>query len=275
MKTGYDIIIQAGQSNAQGCGITTRSGGDRIYTPRDEVLYYADDFEKTDLIDKCSDGSKFEVCIAKERGDEVYAVNNFSLPFAEEYLKAGLLKRERKLLIIRAAVGGTGFRDGHWGKADDLYLRMLETIKNALKLDYGENDHRIVAFLWHQGEAEVARETTAERVYNDLKYLVESVRDIFGIHKAPFIAGDFVQDWKNASDEMKELSELVAGAIRNVCEDLPFAAFVSSEGLLSNRQDPTSPDTGGVKQDNIHFCHAAQNALGIRYFEKFAELIQK
>ena len=97
----------------------------------------------------------------------------------------------------------------------------------------------------------------------------------FGIPEAPFIAGDFVQDWKNASDEMKELSEIVTGAIRNVCEDLPFAAFVSSEGLLSNRQDPTSPDTGGVKQDNIHFCHDAQNTLGKRYFEKFIGLIKR
>ena len=44
MKTGYDIIIQAGQSNAQGCGIEPRKNA---YVPRDDVLYYADDFEKT------------------------------------------------------------------------------------------------------------------------------------------------------------------------------------------------------------------------------------
>ena len=275
MKTGYDIIIQAGQSNAQGCGIIERKGGTGIYIPRDEVLYYADDFEKTDLLEKCSNGSKFEVCTAKERGDETYAVTNFSLPFAEEYVKAGLLESGRKLLIIRAAVGGTVFRDGHWGKTEDLYLRLLEAVKHALKLDYGQNDHRLVAFLWHQGEAEVAQETTGERVYNDLKYLVDSVRNTFNCPELPFIAGDFVQDWKNASEEMVRLCKVVVDAMRKVCEDLPRAAFVSSEGLLSNRQDPNSPDIGGVKQDNIHFCHDAQNTLGKRYFEKFIGLIKR
>lgn len=271
MKTGYDIIIQAGQSNAQGCGIEPRKNA---YVPRDDVLYYADDFEKTDLLEKCSDGSKFEVYPAKERGDEKYAVNNFSLYFAEEYLKAGLLKKGRKLLIIRAAVGGTGFRDGHWGKNDDLYLRMMKVIRCALNLDYGDNDHRLIALLWHQGEAEVAPETTTEQVCERLGYLVKSVRDTFGCPDLPFIAADFVQDWKNASDEMVKLCEVVVKGIRTVCRDLQPAAFVSSEGLLSNRQNPDSPDIGGVKQDNIHFSYKSQKILGKRYFEKFAELIK-
>ena len=112
-------------------------------------------------------------------------------------------------------------------------------------------------------------------MYNDLKYLVDSVRNTFNCPELPFIAGDFVQDWKNASEEMVRLCKVVVDAMRKVCEDLPRAAFVSSEGLLSNRQDPNSPDIGGVKQDNIHFCHDAQNTLGKRYFEKFIGLIKR
>ena len=273
MKTGYDIIIQAGQSNAQGCGVKLRDGSE--YKPREDVLYYADEFEKTDLMEKCSDGTGFEVSIAKDRGDATYAVNNFSLSFAEEYLKAGLLKGGRKLLIIRAAVGGTGFRDKRWGMKDDLYLRMIKTVKNAMKLDYGDNEHRLVALLWHQGEAEVAEEMTYETDYNNLKGLVEGARREFDCPNLPFIAGDFVQDWKTASEEMERLCEVEVSAMRDVCRDLQPAAFVSSDGLISNRQNPDAPELGTLRQDNIHFCHHALDELGKRYFEKFIEITKQ
>ena len=273
MKTGYDIILQAGQSNAQGCGA---GGMENPFVPNENILYYIDDFERTDLIEKCSDGTGFEVAIAKERGTERFTVNNFSLAFAEEYLKAGLLKEGRKLLIIRAAVGGTGFRDHHWGKTDDLYLRMLEATKNALQLNYGDNDHRMVAFLWHQGEAEVAHETTTQWHYENLKYLIESVREKFACPNLPFLAADFVPEWKNASEEQAALCEVVVKAMRDVCNDLQPAAFVSSDGLLSNRQTTwrALDDNDNVKNDNIHFCRDACAQLGRRYFEKYINLIK-
>ena len=41
----------------------------------------------------------------------------------------------RKILILRTAVGGTGFRDHRWGMTDDLYLQMMEMIRTALSLN--------------------------------------------------------------------------------------------------------------------------------------------
>jgi len=269
MKTGYDIIIQAGQSNAQGCGVGDMQNA---YVENDDVLYYVDDFEYTDNQEKCNDGTGFWVAPAKERGNGEIKVNNFALSFAEEYVKNGLLEKGRKLLIIRAAVGGTGFRDKRWGRDDDLFKRLLKVIECSKKLTYGENDHRFVAFLWHQGEAEVVEGATYENHYNNLKYLVECVRNTAGSPNLPFIAGDFVPEWKNGSEQMQRLTKIIVDAMIGVCNDLQPAGFAFSDGLLSNRQNPSCPQ--GSLEDNIHFCREACAELGKRYFAKFIELVK-
>lgn len=50
--------------------------------------------------------------IAKERNNGIEAVGDFSLSFAKKYVESGMLKEGRKLLIVRTAVGGTGFKRG-------------------------------------------------------------------------------------------------------------------------------------------------------------------
>ena len=69
----------------------------------------------------------------------------------DKSIESGKLKPGRKLLIIRAAIGGTGFSDERWGMTDDLYLRMIEMIKTALELN---SKNKLAAFLWHQGETD-------------------------------------------------------------------------------------------------------------------------
>ena len=124
----------------------------------------------------------------------------------------------RKLLIIRAAIGGTGFLDNRWGMTDDLYLRMIEMIKTALELN---PKNKLVAFLWHQGETDAILKVSKQEHFYNLSLLVNSVRSIFNCETLPFIAGDFVSQWKNDNIEIM------------------YASYSSNKGSLCKYQSCT------------------------------------
>lgn len=246
-KEKFDIIIQAGQSNAEGYGFGPASCP---YEPNDNVLYLN------------SDLTVMQAC-EKVRGNEIQS--NFALSFAQEYIKSGRLLEGRKLLILRCAVGGTGFSDKRWGMSDDLYLTMMEMIRTALALN-GEN--RLVAMLWHQGETDAMNKASYDVHYTNLLTLLKSVRATFNAESLPFIAGDFVQDWKNNNIDV---CTPVVDAIRAVCRDCGHGGFVESEGLLSNDQALSYYPLGW--KDTIHFTRESVYELGIRYFNCFSSIV--
>ena len=248
----FDIIIQAGQSNAEGYG---KGKASEEHSGSTAILYFNPDFTVTQ--------AKEEPAVAANEwlfsGGAVNVerkINNFSLAFARDCIKAGMLKDGRKLLVVRAAVGGTGFSDKRWGPSDDLFLRMMEMIKQALALN---QENRLVVFLWHQGETDAINKVSREMHYANLKRLVSLVRNSFACPTLPFITADFVHEWKAQN---MEICDPVIAAIRDVCRDLQPAAFVETGGLNSNNQD-----TGNG--DPIHFSREALNVLGKRYFDAF------
>lgn len=248
----FDVIIQAGQSNSEGCGF---GDTEEPYEPNDRVWYMNED------------GT---ISCARELVVGNWIRSNFSLSFAREYLRAGLLGEGRKLLILRAAAGGTGFLDGRWNKTGDLYLRMMEMIRTALALN-GEN--RLTALLWHQGETDALLGASLEQHYGHLMELVRSVRETFRAPELPFIAGDFVAHWR---DDNAAICEPVIRAIRQVCADCGKGAFVETDGLHSNMQEamwnPLS--IGEEDRDPIHFSRRSCYLLGKRYFEAFCDRLQ-
>lgn len=245
-KEAFDILIQAGQSNAEGSGL---GPVDQPYQVNDQVFYLNSDLTIT------------QAC---ERVLGNHIQSNFSLSFARQYLQNGRLEEGRKLLILRCAVGGTGFLDNRWGMTDDLYLQMMEMIRTALQLN---PENRLVAFLWHQGETDAIFQASYDLHYKNLSTLLNSVRDTFGAKTLPFIAGDFVQHWKN--DNIAICTPVVA-AIRDVCADFPCCGFVETDGLLSNTQEaywkPEEID------DSIHFSRQALYTLGQRYYHCFEKI---
>ena len=245
-KEPFDILIQAGQSNAEGSGLGPVN---HPYQVNDQVFYLNSDLTIT------------QAC---ERVLGNHIQSNFALSFSRQYLQDGRLEEGRKLLILRCAVGGTGFLDNRWGMTDDLYLQMMEMIHTALCLN---PENRLVAFLWHQGETDAIFQASHDLHYKNLSTLLTSVRDTFNAKTLPFIAGDFVQHWKN--DNIAICTPVVA-AIRDVCADLPFCGFVETDGLLSNTQEPYwKPEE---IDDSIHFSRQALYALGMRYYCCFAEI---
>lgn len=245
-KEKFDIIVQAGQSNSEGYGFGPAK---EPYAPNDSVYYLYPDFTVSQACELVY-------------GNEVQA--NFGLSFAREYIKAGRLSDGRKLLILRCAVGGTGFADHRWGMTEDLYLNMIEMIRSALELN---SENRLIAFLWHQGETDALAGFPYDVHYNNLITLVRSVRATFNAENVPFIAGDFVQEWKN---ENIEISAPIADAIRAVCRDCAKCGFVESDGLISNNQVLSYSPLGWV--DTIHFCREATYELGVRYFKCFLSI---
>ena len=248
-ECAFDIIIQAGQSNAEGYGFGPAA---RPYEPTDRVWYL---------------NSDLTISQATETVTKNDIQSNFGLPFAREYLKNGYLADGRCLLIVRSAVGGTGFSNHRWGMCDDLYLHMMEMVREALALN---PQNRLVAFLWHQGETDAINHISYEEYKANLQSLFDSVTDTFGVPELPFIAGDFVQHWKA---ENIEKCEPVIDAIRAVCESCKNGAFVETDGLLSNEQELHRSPLGW--KDIIHFSREAIYALGVRYFEAFRQMKER
>lgn len=244
-KECYDIIIQAGQSNSVGCGI---GPVDMPYEQSEKIWYMNNDFT-------ISCGSEVV------EDNEIYGT--FVLSFAREYVKKGMLQTGRKLLILRCAVGGTGFLDNRWNLTGDLYHGMMTMIAKALSMNVA---NRLVGFLWHQGETDAIFHASYEMHYNHLKQLLCSVCEKFQVPNLPFVAGDFVYHWKN---ENQEICEPVVRAIQDLCRDYGNGAFVRTDGLKSNMQEM---DTG---EDNIHFSRKSCYELGERYFEAYCKLVQQ
>jgi len=244
-KDKFDIFIQAGQSNSEG---TSFGFTDAPYIPHPKVWYL-----NPDRTIEC----------AQERVFCNMVQSNFGLSFANAYMYAGLLEEDRNILILRCAVGGTGFGDHRWGMEDDLYLQMMDMIDTAIKLN---PENRLKALLWHQGENDAQVKATYEEHYGNLTKLVNSVRQTFGMPDLPFVAGDFVAHWR---DEHIEDCKPVLDAIRQVVAD-GRGAFVSSDGLRSNAQDETNT---GLELDNIHFCRKDIYEFGRRYLEAYKSLL--
>lgn len=242
-KERYDIIIQAGQSNSEGRGF---GDSDHPYEP-DERIWMMD--------------GRGCISIGGEYVRENWVVAYPALTFAKRYIEAGLLEEGRKILIVRSAVGATGFCDHRWGMEDDLYHRMLEMTQDALDLN---KDNRLVFFFWHQGETDAEGHSDYQTYYDNLYRLVTSTRKHFHMEFLPFIAGEFVREWISLN---QEIAAPIMQATRDVCKEVGYAGFVTSENLLSNGA------VGSRADDFIHFCRDASYELGRRYFDVYQKIL--
>ena len=275
---GYDIIIQAGQSNAEGNGWGYL---ETPFQPNDNILYFADAFQLGGSINE-----EFSVMPAQEKRSNATGnlKNEFALSFAQEYLYSDLYYQGRKILIVRAAVGATGFsnngiNDYTWLPNDNLYPRMVKAVQDALNLEFsatGEYKNRLVAFLWHQGETDAHNFMSENTYYNHLATLLTNFKTTFECPDLPFICADFVQDWKQNRGEIKNYAPLISNAQKRICEDFAPAAYLHTYGLKSNKEDPTHPTNEDpslvITIDDIHFCREAVHLLGQKYFLAYQAL---
>lgn len=262
-----DIIVVAGQSNAQGCG---KGPVTEEYERDERILQMLDDanprFIKVDEKDVLELSSPLHTWfeIADEPLEEDDRIGRFPLFFAREYKKQ-FLEKDRKILIINGGVGGTGFARDEWGVNNILYVRLVNMVKEALALN---KENRVVAFLWHQGECdtdEIKEYTLEERYQVYKKYLMAQMEDFektFCVPRIPFVAGGFCEEWYLTE---KELADTILQALQECCDELN-GAFVETHDLLSNNQVLNNGD-------DIHFCRESLHILGKRYFDAYMNIV--
>ena len=267
----FDIIIIAGQSNAEGNGVREADAGETI---NDNVFHLIDknsvslhDNEKgeTVLDIKMPVETLLEVAHERKVGDRFAA--DFSETFADEYIKGGNLQEGRSVLLVKAAVGGTGFAKKQWGVGKPLSDRLFQMVDRALSLN-GEN--RIVALLWHQGEhdafenVDLNEKERYDFYHKNLFEQLNAVRERYSAFDFPIIAGKFASSWKWGAQN-KEKIEAIYTATSDVLNELGNSGYVSSEGLKSN-------DEAIGNGDDIHFCAESVRELGKRYYKTFESL---
>ena len=255
----YDIIIQGGQSNAEGFGI----GPDKWeYVKNPNVLYLEAEKKITQLPVSCAIeflDKPYSLTVADYRENEKGKLGDFALSFANEYIESGRLAEDTKLLIIRTAVGGTGYKTNQWGEGRILEEKMFELVDYALSLN---PENRIVAFLWSQGETEVLAQNDSEVFRKEFKGTLDRVRKTYG-REFPILATEFTERFVK---QFNEFSVKILPVLREVVNGTENAAMVGTKWLLSN-------DDVMKNGDIFHFSREALRFLGARMFYCFEEMV--
>lgn len=264
-----DVVIVAGQSNAEGNGL----GGTKLPLPSNVYQLYdvnpaftADNISEAEHRLHVEFPTQLAVTVAEERSCSSGYCADLCTTFAINYVNNGLLKDDRKLLIIRSAVGGSGFAKEQWGVGNALSNRLKTMIEYALSQNA---ENKVVAMLWHQGEHDAYENpslTDSQRHDFYLQKFTEQIRFARNVAQTnfPLVCGGFVKDWGSLCRHQCDAVEL---ALQDACKTLGNASFVNSDGLLSN-------DQAVHNGDNIHFCRDSVYELGNRYFNAYKMLIQ-
>ena len=272
-NTVFDIIVLAGQSNAEGYSVSLDK----------EPIVISDAYE---IIDKNKFGMKLKEDGSYGGLDFVYPVetiirelqerrsndgtfcSDLSLSFVEQYKKSRFYSPDRKILVIKTGYGGSGFAFDQQGVGNPLYKRTLDMINVGLSLN---KNNRIVAFLWHQGEHDAfenawfSYDERYEYYYSNLLKMFLGFREEYKQFDFPIITGGLCRDWKK---RYMEQSEAVEKATIDVCNKLGNAKFVIASDLPSNEEAIHNGDLD-------HFSKKSILILGERYFEAFASLKRK
>lgn len=269
----FDIVVVAGQSNAEGNG----RGDEELILKENPDVYEISDKNGYDFVK--IDGSETDYRLtltlpmersfglAKERTDQYDKLicGDICETFCNRYIADGRLKKGRKLLILKTAIGGSGFARKEWGVNRVLYIRMNDLIEYALKQN---KKNKIVALLWHQGEHDVVENkglTLEERYdfyYSKLLEQMQDFRRRYGL--VPIIGGEMNDDYVENGGFTKEC-KVIEKATIDAFSKLEKASVVSSKGLLSNDQR--------IKNgDRAHFCRVSVYELGERYYKEYIKI---
>lgn len=257
-----DIIILAGQSNAEGYGY---GPCEEPYIPDPRIMSMRDTDNYGYVVDdkpretfNITLPRTYLINVTEERQTTRAKIGCLALSFAKKYL-AKYTAPDRSLLIIHTAVGATGFAKGNWGIDGVLYKRLIRMTELALSMN---KENRVCAMLWHQGEqdAGLPQELTAEQRHDrHVKNLGDMLSDFrlrFG--NCPIIMGGFTDKWSSGAPN----AQIIVNAMVDVCNQLGNATVVSSAGLESN-------STVMANTDHIHFSRNSLRLLGERYFDGY------
>lgn len=262
----FDVIIVAGQSNALGCGLGETN---TPFVPNKRIMMLNEDFTAEFIDDelKLVNTGKCHIDIADERVENGNKLAAYCLSFAKKYLENDLAD-DRKILIVQTAIGATGFAKKYWGENEKLTVRMFKMADAALSMN---NDNRLVAVLWHQGEHDIFRNEKLnyrqryDYYYGKISTFIKNLRERYG--KIPFISGSFCPSWTEQIEESKV--NAVLDAYKDAYSIIEKTAHVSNVSDLKCNFEATKQ--GG---DYIHFCRDSSYELGRRYYKAYQNIVK-
>lgn len=278
---GYDIVIVAGQSNAEGRGLGEFTDSLEKGWIDDSIVqigrFGESNMQVIPVGSIAADRIKYDGLHFWDASNATDTKMGFALSFARQYVKRGDLEEGRKVLIIPAAQGGTSITkwlEKDEGQKEFLYQDMIDRFEVAKNLP---GEHRVVAFFWQQGEKDVSKtlidsETMSGDIYEQyLRELFKKVREdisITGNDAYPILAGFMVPGWRADNERASKAKDDIQKAIGNAIRDEGFASLVSSNALLSN------VEAGASEDDFIHFSAQSQVNLGYRYYSRWAKIME-
>ena len=251
----YDVFLLIGQSNAVGCGqinITDYS----LDQPDPRVFSY---LSSTGIVQAMDPLEPTSGC-ALDFQAQGYTGIGFAMTFAKQYANYSLTPG-RRVLLVPAAFGGTGFGDPNhlWIalQSGGLYNAAITAVTTALTL--AGTGSVFKGFLWHQGENDVIYGSLPFNYYTaDLDTLIYDFRSNVSVltngaaaATAPFLLGELNQQWMAVTAN----AYFVDGLIVNTTLRDSKTCVASSIGLSS---DPW--------EGLVHFSAPAQRILGTRYY---------
>ena len=273
LKEKFDIVLLVGQSNAEGYGI---GEVDNEYEPSENILQFYDSYpvmyrtndagaEALDV----PESTTYRICPAKENTRKGIGKQGcLAMTFIKKYYDDFLKGSDRKLLLVRAAIGGTGFMRRQWTPDGVLYNRALDMADTALGLN---EENRLVAILWHQGESEAVdgKGRGYDYLYSfyteSLTRLIVDLKEKYG--EVPFLAGGHCDDW---IPRFAVESPAITDANKDVFKNFRHTGYVDTAGLGSNDRI-----VKGKYLDDVHFNRPALYELGERYYKVYKEIVGK
>jgi hypothetical protein len=255
--SGIDVILLVGQSNMSGRGGGADDAAELMADPR--ILAWDPRQAGAERLARAADPLPHQ-----DIGHKPVAAGP-GISFARAYLTG--LPLGRRVLLVPAALGGTGFNDaaGSW-RVTSTPVSPLTTEAvaraNAAMRELGPRA-RFAGILWHQGETDGGTALPGPAYAAELTALIAYFRShIDGAGPStPFVVGQYVPSHllrqtgnpRSTLDAITEVNYLLPTR-------LAHTACVSSAGL-----------SGNPAPDDVHFDAASQRDMGRRYAAKFIE----
>lgn len=229
---GYDAILDAPYDDIKQIAVNTASAYNNMIIPAVEPLLFPD--------------------IAGSVASPSYI--GFGLTFAKNYIDNGNLKSGRKVCIVPAGWGGTGFgNNNRWNPGQDLYTSAVYYTNQVMTKASGS---RLVAILWHQGENDSGQ--TQSWYSTRLDWMVQNLRnDILGDNfKVPFVCGGMVPYWVDTNAG----AQPIEAALKDTPNRVAYSGFANPRIPTVIAYNPS---------DIIHYNAAGARELGLRYYTQW------
>lgn len=234
-KEKFHLFLLVGQSNMAGRGVIAPQ--DKVPNPRVLMLNQAGEWVPA------VDPLHFD----KPKAAGVGLGRSFALAVAEA--EPGVT-----IGLIPCAVGGSPI--SAWQPGEFYQPTRSHPWDDAIaRTDRALESGTLKGILWHQGESDSSREL-APKYEARLHELIARFRSVLHAPDVPFIAGQLGQFPDSLWSDYKRQ---VDRAQRNLPQQVPHTAFVSSEGLKH-------------KGDQTHFDSDSYREFGRRYAAAYLEL---